>query len=77
MAIKNNEKYADYRYQIDSETELLEAKWLIGLGFYKDLEDYIDKSTISEIKSMIRRDAEKAKRLKLRKQRKSATKKTI
>jgi hypothetical protein len=76
MAIQKIDKYADYRYQIDSETELSEAQWLIGLGFFKDLEDYINKFTISEKRAMMRRDAEKAKRLKLRKQRKLAVKKT-
>ncbi len=73
MAIKKIEKtdkYANYRYQIQSETELDEAKWLISEGDFKDLEEYINCLTIAEIRRMKRQDAEKQKRAIARKNRK-------
>jgi DNA replication initiation complex subunit (GINS family) len=63
------DKYAGYRYEIQSETELDEAKWLIEQGFYKDLEDYINRLTLMEIRIMKRQDAEKKKRMAARKKR--------
>lgn len=73
MAIKKidkTDKYANYRYQIQSETELEEAKWLIAEGDFKDLEEYINCLTIAEIRRMKRQDADKQKRAIARKNRK-------
>ena len=61
MATKKIDKYADYRYEIESETELKEAKWQIEQGDYKDLDDYINCYTRSEKRRMKRMDAEKEK----------------
>ena len=62
MATKTTDKYADYRYEIQSETELNEAKWMIGQKIYKDMKDYIDSCTNMEIRRMKRQEAEKNKR---------------
>lgn len=67
MATKKIDKYADYRYKIESETELAEAKWQIEQGDYKDLDDYINCYTRSEKRRMKRADAEKKKRAEARK----------
>lgn len=76
MATPKIDKYADYQYKIQSETELEEAKWLISIGSYKDLDDYIDSYTKSEKKYMKQRDAEREKRLALRKRRRNESKNT-
>jgi len=52
MAIQRTDKYTDYRYKIQSETELEEAKWLIAQGDFKDLDDYINYLTPAEIRWM-------------------------
>ena len=52
MAIQRTDKYADYLYKIQSETELEEAKWLIAQGDFKDLDDYINYLTRAEIRWM-------------------------
>jgi len=57
MATKT-QKYADYHYQIESEVELDEAKWMIGEKIYRDMDDYINSCTRMEIRRMKRRDAE-------------------
>lgn len=67
MATKTKDKYADYRYEIVNPDEMREALWLIEQGDFKDLEDYIEKFTISEIRRMKREDAERAKKLQLKK----------
>ncbi len=67
MAMKKTDKYADYRYEIVNPDEMREALWLIEQGDFKDLDDYIEKFTISEKRRMKREDAERAKKLKLRK----------
>ena len=63
MATKKIDKYANYRYKIQSETELEEAKWQIEQGDYKDLDDYINCYTRSEKRRMKREDAEKTKHI--------------
>ncbi len=60
--IKKVDKYADYRYEIVTPEELREAKWMIEQGDYKDLDDYIERFTRSEIRRMKSEDAEKKKR---------------
>ena len=72
MAIKKTDKYANYRYKIESATELREAKWQIEIGDYKDLDDYINCYTRSEKRRMKREDAEQLKRIEARKSRKAA-----
>ncbi len=67
MAIQKIDKYADYRYKIQSQTELEEAQWLIEEGDFKDLDDYINCLTRAEIRRMKREDAEKKKRADARK----------
>ncbi len=69
MATKKIDKYANYRYEIITPEELREAKWLIGEGDFKDMEDYISAMTRMEIKIMKRQDAEKKKRADARKKR--------
>jgi len=67
MATKKTDKHAAYRYKIESETELAEAKWQIEQGDYKDLDDYIDCYTRSEKRRMKRAEEEKGKRTQVRK----------
>lgn len=67
MATKKVDKYADYRYEIVNPDEMREALWLIEQGDFKDLDDYIEKITAAEKRRMKREDAERAKKLKLRK----------
>ena len=73
MATQKMNKYADYRYQIQSETELEEAKWLIEQGDFKDLEDYINCLTRAEIKWLKEQDAQKKKLTAARKNRRIET----
>ena len=69
MATKKMDKYVDYRYEIVTEDELREAKWLIEQGDFKDMDDYINCLTRAEIRRMKREDAEKKKRADVRKKR--------
>jgi hypothetical protein len=69
MATKKIDKYADYRYEIVTEDELREAKWLIEQGDFTDMDDYINCLTRAEIRRMKREDAEKKKRADDRKKR--------
>ncbi len=73
MATKKTDKYADYRYQIESEAEMAEALWQIEQGDYKDLDDYINCYTRSEKRRFKRMDAEKEKRARARKTRRIET----
>lgn len=66
MATKKVDKYADYRYEIVNPDEMREALWLIEQGDFKDLDDYIEKFTVSEKRRMKREDAEREQKLKLR-----------
>ena len=61
MAIRNKSTYADYHYEIQSETELTEAKWQIEQGDYKDLDDYIACYTRSEKRRLRRAELDKVK----------------
>ncbi len=67
MAATKPDKYENYRYEIVNPDELREAKWLIERGDFKDLEDYIDKFTVSEKRRMKREDIEKKKEMELKK----------
>ena len=70
MDIKKNkkaDKYADYRYEIVTPEELREAKYLISLGLFDDMADYIECTTRAEIRIMKREDAKKKKRNEARK----------
>jgi hypothetical protein len=58
MDIRKTDKYANYRYQIQSETELEEAKWLIKIGMFKDMDQYISQLTRSAIRRMKQEDKE-------------------
>ena len=69
MATKKIDKYANYRYKIESETELAEAKWQIEQGDYKDLDDYINCYTRSEKRRLKREETEQNKRTEARKKR--------
>ncbi len=66
MAIRKNDKYADFKYVLSS-TELKEAKWLIEQGDFKDLDDFIESSRNAEIRMMKREDAEKKRKANLTK----------
>jgi len=75
MATRKTEKadkYAGYRYELDSQTELEEAKWLVSIGAFKSVEDFIDSNTRAHINWMKEQDAEKARKAKLRKQKRAA-----
>ena len=74
MATKINDKYANFRYEIVNPDELREAKWLVEQGDFKDLDDYINKLTIAEIKRMKREDREKKKKQELRKKKRELKK---
>jgi hypothetical protein len=71
--IEKKDKYADYRYEIVTPEELREANWMIELGDYKDLGDYIERFTRSEIRRMKREDAEKKKQADARKKKRIET----
>ena len=60
MDTQKIDKYADYRYQITSDIELEEAKWLIKIGMFKNMEQYISQLTRSAIRKM--KQAEKDKK---------------
>jgi len=77
MDIKKNkkaDKYADYRYKIVTPEELREAKYLISLGLFDDMEDYIECTTRAEIRIMKREDAKKKKRANARKKKREEMK---
>ena len=69
MATKKIDKYADYRYEIVTEEELREAKWLVEQGDFNDLDDYINCLTRAEIRGFKEEDAKKKKRADARKKR--------
>ena len=69
MATQTIDKYDDYCYKIQSETEMAQAKWMIEQGLYKDLQDYIDSCTRMEIRIMKRKDTTKKKGTSARKKR--------
>ncbi len=60
--IEKSDKYADYRYEIVTPEELREANWMIERGDYKDIDDYIERFTQSEIRRMKSEYAAKKKR---------------
>ena len=66
MATKKIDKYAGFRYEIVNPDEFREAKWLIEQGDFKDMDDYIEKLTVAEIRRMKREDREKEKKLELK-----------
>ena len=74
MAIQKIDKYANYRYVLDSPRELEEVKWLVEVGAYKSIEDFIEDNTRAEIRRMKREDREKARKLATKKKIKKAKK---
>lgn len=64
MATLKKGKYDDYKYEITSPEELREAKWLIAQGDFKDLEDYIERSRLADIRMMKRLDKERSAKVK-------------
>jgi len=75
MDTRKIEKYADYRYKIETETELEEAKWLIEIGMFKDMEQYINQLTRAAVRRMKAADKEKVKHTERKKTRAIAGKK--
>ena len=73
VATQKIDKYTDYRYEIQSETELEEAKWLVAEGDFKDLDDYINCLTRAEVRRMKGEDAGKKKRISAIKQKRLET----
>jgi len=63
MDTKKINKYANYRYEIVTPEELREAKWLIEIGTFKDMDDYINRFTRAEIRRMRREETEKKNRV--------------
>jgi hypothetical protein len=57
---------------LDSQTELEEALWLVSIGDYKSVEDFIDSNTRAEIRRMKELDAEKARKARIRKKKLAA-----
>jgi len=75
MDTRKIDKYADYRYKIESETELQEAKWLIEIGMFKDMDQYISQLTRAAVRRMKEADKEMMKRAARKKTRSAAHKK--
>lgn len=73
---KETDRYADYRYKIVMPEELREAKYLISLGLFKNMEHYIECTTAAEIRIMKREEAKKKKYTETRKKKIVETKET-